>query len=249
MREALALLHALHLVLELLQDEARAPARALRQVHVREEMVAHIHHPGTGGVEAFLDELSVTARVQAAYLQAVRLAHHAVRGRDLVHRPLAALDEKVGFARGDDDDREEVAPVSALWQVRREASLHHRVRVQPVRVGDQDELLARRALVEQSARVCRVHVDELERILHDVGLHRALHVRLEESFSHSRVQRLVRRAERGVKGLFGLGEQHARVEAVDELGVQAALGDREESVEEDPAWVAQVNVMLVAVLF
>eukprot|EP00966_Prymnesium_polylepis_P279988 6468894-Prymnesium_polylepis.1 len=77
--------------------------------------------------------------------------------------------------------------------------------------------------------------------LHHLLLERALHVRLEEGARDGKEELLVRRAARRVEGRLALLEQLARVEAVDELRVQAPLRHREERVEERPAALPQVD--------
>ena len=72
-------------------------------------------------------------------------------------------------------------------------------------------------------------------------------MRLEQRLRHRAVQLLVRRTLGRVKRRLRLHQQHARVEPAHELGVETALGDGEQSVEEDPTTLAQIDRRLLPV--
>ena len=96
----------------------------------------------------------------------------------------AGIGEEVGLHGGYDDEVEEVGPLHAAGQEGVVGYTHQLLRIDPVGVGDEAELLARRALVEERARERGIAVDETCRVGHHLLLERALHVRLEERAWH-----------------------------------------------------------------
>ena len=131
------------------------------------------------------------------------LAHHLEHG--------GALPEERRLARRDDLEVEQIAPCGAVFEELVEGVLHHRLRVLPLRVRDEHELLPGAALVEQGEGQLRVELHEAVRVGDDLRLELSLHVRLVDRRAHEAV-------EIGVS-------QHAlepsRIEQVYELRVHA----------------------------
>src|SRR5437660_1022906 len=80
----------------------------------------------------------------------------ALLGDDLEER--ASRREKIRFARADDDDIEESPPAHALGQEAIQDIAHHRFSVEPLRIGDQHQLLAGMMLVKQSEGSGRIEI-------------------------------------------------------------------------------------------
>ena len=170
--------HRGHLVLELAEDERGAPAqRGLGHGDVGVDVVADVEDLLAGDAEPLLHLVRVAADVHAGLPDAAGArTEQPVLGRHLEQRHAAR--EEVGLAGVDDDQVEQVAPARPLGHRRVEGEGQHPVGVAPVRVRDQHELLARLALVREGE-------DELGVALHvalgvgdDLGLERALEVRL-----------------------------------------------------------------------
>ena len=225
----------LDLVLQRTQHEGRPPPEhALGRLHVCEHVVADVQDLGAAQPEAGLHQRRVAADIGAPLLQHPGLAPQ--------HRPAAlvladdlergrAFVEEGRLPRADDGDVEQVLPGHVAGQIRVEGVAQDRRRVLPLRVGDEQHLLARVLLVEQRERNVRVALDEAVGVGQDLGLQQALQVGRVERLADGLVEIVVTQPRR----------QDALVQLVDQLEVDAGLGDRKERVHEPPAAVVEVD--------
>mmetsp|Transcript_4083 Transcript_4083/g.10318 ORF Transcript_4083/g.10318 Transcript_4083/m.10318 type:complete len:704 (-) Transcript_4083:104-2215(-) len=230
-----------HLLLQLADDERRAPAEVgLGERGVGVDVVAHVQHVAADHAKRVLHRRRGAAAEDAAHRGVRHRLHQPVVRHDLVHR-LSDL-EKRGLVGLHDDHAEEVAPGHAGGKEAVKRVLHHRLRVLKVAVGDQHQLLARVALVQQRGGRLGVQLHKALRVLQDLLLQLALHDGAGLRLGHQIVQRHVGAAN----NVLG---QVARVEAVHELAEQHGLADGEQRVDELPAAGVRVLDQLAPVGF
>ena len=220
-----------HLVLQLAQDQGGAPAQgALAHVHVAEHVVAHVQDLVPLHAQVPLHLGRAAAHVGAARAQRPQgRAQQPVAGDHLEERRVGG--EEFRLAGADDDQVEQVPPGGALGQERVERVGHHGGAEVPVGIGDEQQLLAGAALVQEGERDLRVQHHAALRLGDDLGLEPAFQVLGVHHRPHLAVQ---------VPVAHGPG-QRALVQQVHQLGVEAALGQGEQGVEEHPAGVRQVH--------
>ena len=144
------------------------------------------------------------------------------------------LREERRLARGHDHEIEKVAPgfhAGCARDVAVERVAHDRVRISPFGIRDEQEPLARLALVEQRQRRLGIENHETIRIGEDLGLELAFHMR----FIERRFRAVV---EIGVAEDLG---NFLSIEQVDELRVHAAFREREQRIEENPAPLREID--------
>ncbi len=219
------LVGALDLVLELADDERRAPPQdVLRDVHVAEDVVAHVEDLVPRQPEELLDDGGAAAVIGLALVEgADHGLEQAVGAGHLEERE--ARREEGWLVGGDDHDVEQIAPGLAGRHEAIERVAHHRDREGPLGVGDQQQLLARVPLVEQREGAVRVELHEALGVGHDLGLELPLHVGEIDVAPRELVDLAVRVDHRQLAG----------VEQVDELREHVGLREREQGVEEHPA--------------
>mmetsp|Transcript_1711 Transcript_1711/g.4046 ORF Transcript_1711/g.4046 Transcript_1711/m.4046 type:complete len:600 (-) Transcript_1711:517-2316(-) len=227
--------HRDDLLLDLAHNQRRPPPHVrLREVNIGEDVVPNVHNVVGTALEQCLHHACAPSGVEAALLHPKLLPHHPVFSNDLVERH--SLREERRLARRHNRDIEEIPPGAAFREEPVDHVRHHNLGVFPVRVGDQRQLFPSLLLVHEGLRKIRVILNISVRILHDVRLETALHMRLEKSFTHRVEKRLVGDTHPRLQIL-----EKPRVELLDELGVETALRDREERVQEQPPLLPEVD--------
>ncbi len=189
-------------------------------MHVREQVIPDEQDLIGCDAEVALHESRVTAEKRAAGSELERrpqvpfLVEHLEQG--------AHPREEVGLAGGHHHHLEQVTPGHAFGQEPVERVAHHGRGVRPLRIGDQQQLLARLLLVQQRERRLRVQLDEPVRIVDDLRLEHPLEMGLVDQMPYPRIEIRVAHHLR----------QLPRVQQVHELGIHAGLGQREQRVEE-----------------
>mmetsp|Transcript_43431 Transcript_43431/g.104838 ORF Transcript_43431/g.104838 Transcript_43431/m.104838 type:complete len:244 (+) Transcript_43431:710-1441(+) len=123
---------------------------------------------------------------------------------------------------------------------------HHDLRVLPVRVCDERQLLARLPLVQEGEGQLRVELHVPPRVAHHVRLQPPLHVCLEQRLGDRVEEHLVRKRQVPPRALVAHLEL-AVVPLLHELDVEAPLRHAEQGVQKDEALALPQIHMLPAV--